>query len=138
MSVTTVPMTSSRPYLVRAIYQWIVDNGLTPHLLVDAAGEDVQVPRDYVEGGRIVMNIAPMAVQGLTLGNEEITFSARFGGKPMSVQIPVYRVLAIYTRENGQGMMFPEEGDGGPSTPGPGGEGGGTEGDKGSHLRVVK
>lgn len=130
----TEPMTSSRPYLVRAIYQWIVDNGLTPHLLVDASNDDVMVPTDYVEGGRIVMNIAPMAVQGLTLGNEEVTFSARFGGKPMSVQIPVQRVLAIYTRENGQGMMFAEEGGGAPSPDG----GGSQDGGKGSHLRVVK
>jgi stringent starvation protein B len=131
----TEPMTSSRPYLVRAIYQWIVDNGLTPHLLVDASNDDVMVPSDYVEGGRIVMNIAPMAVQGLTLGNEEVTFSARFGGKPMSVQIPVQRVMAIYTRENGQGMMFAEEpGGGAPPEGGSPGEGG----PKGSHLRVVK
>ena len=134
----TEPMTSSRPYLVRAIYQWIVDNGLTPHLLVDAGNDDVMVPSDFVEGGRIVMNIAPMAVQGLTLGNEEVTFSARFSGKPMSVQIPVQRVLAIYTRENGQGMMFAEEPDGGPGEgPGSGGDGEGAAG-KGSHLRVVK
>jgi stringent starvation protein B len=131
----TEPMTSSRPYLVRAIYQWIVDNGLTPHLLVDASNDDVMVPPDYVEGGRIVMNIAPMAVQGLTLGNEEVTFSARFGGKPMSVQIPVQRVMAIYTRENGQGMMFAEEPGG--ATPPEGGSPG-EGGPKGSHLRVVK
>lgn len=131
----TEPMTSSRPYLVRAIYQWIVDNGLTPHLLVDASNDDVMVPADYVEGGRIVMNIAPMAVQGLTLGNEEVTFSARFGGKPMSVQIPVQRVMAIYTRENGQGMMFAEEPGG--ATPPEGGSPG-EGGPKGSHLRVVK
>jgi stringent starvation protein B len=131
----TEPMTSSRPYLVRAIYQWIVDNGLTPHLLVDASNDDVMVPADYVEGGRIVMNIAPMAVQGLTLGNEEVTFSARFGGKPMSVQIPVQRVMAIYTRENGQGMMFAEE-PGGATPPEGGGPGEGAS--KGSHLRVVK
>jgi stringent starvation protein B len=132
----TEPMTSSRPYLVRAIYQWIVDNGLTPHLLVDASNDDVMVPSDYVEGGRIVMNIAPMAVQGLTLGNDEVTFSARFGGRPMSVQIPVQRVMAIYTRENGQGMMFTDEGGDGPSGDGPD-SGGGSDG-KGSHLRVVK
>lgn len=136
----TEPMTSSRPYLVRAIYQWIVDNGLTPHLLVDAGNDDVMVPADYVEGGRIVMNIAPMAVQGLTLGNEEVTFSARFGGRPMNVQIPVQRVMAIYTRENGQGMMFAEEGDGGPSPEGPdsGGDDSGDGSGKGGHLRVVK
>ncbi|MBK1692702.1 ClpXP protease specificity-enhancing factor [Ectothiorhodospira mobilis] len=135
-------MTSSRPYLIRAIYEWIVDNGLTPHLLVDAA-QDVVVPREYVEAGRIVLNVAPMAVNGLHIGNEEVTFSARFGGRPMNVQVPVERVLAIYTRENGQGMMFaePEEGDGGDEPPPEGGDGpdgGDGGGRKGPSLRVVK
>jgi stringent starvation protein B len=106
-------MTSSRPYLIRALYQWIVDNGLTPYLMVDAAGNEVQVPRDYVEGGRIILNIAPMAVSGLTLGNDDITFSARFSGNSMTIVVPVNRVLAVYAKENGQGMMFGEEGDDG-------------------------
>ncbi|MFP4079257.1 MAG: ClpXP protease specificity-enhancing factor [Ectothiorhodospira sp.] len=136
-------MTSSRPYLLRAIYEWIVDNGLTPHLLVDAA-QDVVVPRDYVEAGRIVLNVAPMAVNGLNIDNDEVTFSARFGGRPMNVQVPVDRVLAIYTRENGQGMMFAEPEDGGDEPPPEGGEGpsgSGSEGGggkKGPSLRVVK
>lgn len=128
-------MTSSRPYLIRAIYEWIVDNQLTPHLLVDAA-EDVTVPRDYVENGRIVLNVAPMAVSALQMGNEEISFSARFGGRPMNICIPIPRVQAIYARENGQGMMFPaqEEGD-----PPPGEEEGDTPAPrKGPSLRVVK
>lgn len=118
-------MTSSRPYLIRALYQWIVDNGLTPYLMVDARDEAVQVPQQYVEGGRIILNIAPMAVNGLTLGNEEIRFSARFSGQAMSVTVPVKRVLAVYTKENGQGMMFGEEEDGDEPPSGPeGGEGG--------------
>lgn len=118
-------MTSSRPYLIRALYQWIVDNGLTPYLMVDARDEAVQVPRQYVEGGRIILNIAPMAVNGLTLGNEEIRFSARFSGQAMSVVVPVKRVLAVYTKENGQGMMFGEEDDGDEPPSGPqGGDGG--------------
>lgn len=106
------PMTSSRPYLVRALYQWIVDNGLTPYLMVDAVDDQVQVPQDYVEGGRIILNIAPMAVSGLTLGNDDITFSARFSGKSMTIIIPVRRVLAVYAKENGQGMMFGEDDSG--------------------------
>lgn len=102
-------MTSSRPYLIRAIYQWIVDNDMTPHVLVDASQQTVQVPREYVENGKIVLNVSPMAVQDLTLGNEEIAFNARFGGNPMTVLVPVAQVLAIYARENGQGMVFGEE-----------------------------
>ena len=104
-------MTSSRPYLVRAMYQWIVDNGMTPHLLVDAEDESCMVPVEHVQEGKIVLNIAPMAIQSLVLGDDEITFSARFGGKPQSIYVPLDAVLAIYTRENGQGMMFSEEGD---------------------------
>ncbi len=120
-------MTSSRPYLIRALYEWIVDNALTPHILVDASGEAVQVPRQHVEAGKIVLNIGPMAVQGLTLGNEQVSFRARFDGTPMEVIVPVSKVLAIYTRENGQGMMFgdeeaqppegPDEGGGPPDRP---------------------
>jgi stringent starvation protein B len=91
------------------MYQWIVDNGTTPHLLVDMGSEAVRVPRQYGENGKIVLNIGPTAVQGLTLGNAMITFSARFGGKPMSVVVPVDSIIAIYTRENGQGMMFGED-----------------------------
>lgn len=134
-------MTSSRPYLIRALYQWIVDNGLTPYLMVDAREDDVQVPRDFVEGGRIILNVAPMAVNGLTLGNEEVSFSARFSGQPMSVVIPVKRVLAIYTKENGQGMMFGEEEDGDeppPGADGDGGAGGKSERSGKPRLKVVK
>ena len=82
-------MTSSRPYLIRAMYQWIVDNGMTPHLLVDASSEDCLVPQSLINEGKIVLNIAPMAVNGLVLGDDEITFSARFDGKPDSLSFPV-------------------------------------------------
>jgi stringent starvation protein B len=102
-------MTSSRPYLIRAMYQWIVDNGATPHLLVDLSNDAVQVPRHYGENGKIVLNIGHTAVHKLTLGNTAVSFSARFGGQPMNVVVPVESILAIYTRENGQGMMFGEE-----------------------------
>ncbi len=102
-------MTSSRPYLIRAMYQWIVDNGMTPHLLVDASNEGCMVPVEHVQDGKIVLNIAPMAISGLTLGDEDITFSARFSGKSQSIQAPVQAVLAVYAKENGQGMMFSED-----------------------------
>jgi len=102
-------MTSSRPYLIRAIYQWIADNGLTPHLLVDASVEGVCVPNQHVQNGKIILNIAPMAVSALVLGDTEITFSARFSGQPMVLQIPIEAVLAVYAKENGQGMMFSED-----------------------------
>ncbi len=115
-------MTSNRPYLIRAIYEWLADNRLTPHLLVDAAADQVVVPGQYVEDGRIVLNIGSSAVQGLELGNEMIYFSARFGGQPMTVRIPPGAVLGIYARENGRGMLFAEdepEPEGGPPEPSP-------------------
>ncbi|RKZ86690.1 MAG: ClpXP protease specificity-enhancing factor [Candidatus Parabeggiatoa sp. nov. 3] len=103
-------MTSMRPYLLRALYEWIVDNGLTPYLLVNADHDQVEVPRQFVENGQIILNIAPMAVQGLTLDNEWVSFSARFSGRSFSVFVPVLAVLAIYAKENGKGMFFqPEE-----------------------------
>ncbi len=109
-------MTSSRPYLIRAMYQWIADNGLTPHLLVDVSVDGVQVPAQHIQNGKIILNIAPMAISGLVLGDAEITFSARFSGQPMGLHIPVEAVLAVYAKENGQGMMFSED-DGAISSP---------------------
>lgn len=114
-SSTSEQMSSSRPYLVRAIYQWVVDNNHTPHMLVDAGGGDVQVPEQFVQDGRIILNVAPQAVQGLDLGDEFISFSARFAGRPQQIFVPVQRVMAVYSRENGQGMMFGE--DDGPTPP---------------------
>lgn len=102
-------MTSSRPYLIRAIYQWIVDNGSTPHLLVDASMEGVIVPSEYVENNKIILNIGPMAAHGLVLGNSEIVFKARFDGKSRQVNVPSGAILAIYARENGQGMVFNDD-----------------------------
>lgn len=101
-------MTSNRPYLVRALWQWISDNGMTPHLLVDASQESVEVPREFVEEGRIVLNMSATAVRDLDMGNDYISFNARFSGRPMNVLIPVPAVLGIYAQENGQGMLFPE------------------------------
>ena len=101
-------MTSSRPYLIRAIYDWIVDNSFTPYLLVNAENDNAIIPREYVEDGKIVLNINPTAITNLQLGNDYIMFNARFSGKAMEVSIPVIAVLAIYAQENGQGMMFDE------------------------------
>ena len=101
-------MTSSQPYLIRAIYDWIIDNGFTPYLLVNAENDYAMIPRDYVEDGKIVLNINPSAISDLQLGNDYIMFNARFSGKAMEVSVPIVAVLAIYARENGQGMMFDE------------------------------
>ncbi len=102
-------MTSTRPYLIRAIYEWIEDNNLTPHILVNTEAPGVEVPKQHVHEGRIVLNINATAVRDLRLGNEWIEFNARFGGVARTLQIPVSAVLAIYARENGQGMAFGEE-----------------------------
>lgn len=99
-------MTPLKPYLIRAVYDWIVDNNLTPYLLVNAEARNVVAPMHYVEDGRLVLNLRPQAVQGLALGDRQIEFNARFGGSPMHVKIPMPAVLAIYARENGQGMVF--------------------------------
>jgi stringent starvation protein B len=101
-------MTSSKPYLVRAIYEWILDNRMTPHLVVDAGFPDTRVPMEFVADGRIVLNIAPGAVRGLVIGNDWIEFNARFGGVARDVLVPTEAVIGIFTRENGQGMVFPE------------------------------
>jgi stringent starvation protein B len=102
-------MSPLKPYLIRAIYEWIVDNDLTPHLLVDAEHPGATLPLDYADNGRIVLNIRPQAVQSLNLGNSAIEFSAKFGGKPMHLYAPTSAVLAIYAKENGRGMVFDPE-----------------------------
>lgn len=111
-------MTPLKPYLVRAVYDWIVENNCTPYLLVNAEAKDLVAPLQYVEDGRIVLNLRPQAVHGLALGDRQIEFSARFGGTPMQVRVPIAAVLAIYARENGRGMVFDEnEGDDTPPPP---------------------
>jgi stringent starvation protein B len=105
-------MTPLKPYLVRSIYEWINDNDLTPHLLVNAEYPGVVLPTDFVEDGRIVLNLRPAAIQGLMLGNDEIAFNARFAGKAMHISVPIKAILAIYAKENGRGMIFdPEDGE---------------------------
>ncbi len=127
-------MTSLKPYLIRSIYEWIIDNQLTPHLLVDAENSEAILPKDYIEDGKIVLNLRPEAIQGLVLGNDQIEFNARFSGTAMHIVTPTSAVLAIYARENGKGMMFdPEEYD--DDTPPPTSEK--KPGNK-PHLRVVK
>lgn len=106
-------MTSSKPYLIRAIYQWLSDNRLTPYLMVDAAFPDVLVPEHFIEDGRIVLNIAPQAIGNLQMGNEALEFDASFSGLISHLYIPVKAVMAIYAFENGKGMVFNEEEDGG-------------------------
>jgi len=112
-------MTSLKPYLIRSIYEWIVDNDLTPHLLVDAENSLAILPQQFIEDGKIVLNIKPQAVQGLSLGNEEIQFNARFSGKPMHIVTPIAAVMAIYAKENGKGMIFDQEDEGADKTPPP-------------------
>lgn len=102
-------MTPLKPYLIRSIYEWIIDNDLTPYLLVNAENSRAILPQQFVEDGKIVLNVRPEAIQGLSLGNEEIQFNARFSGKPMHIVTPVAAVMAIYAKENGKGMIFDQE-----------------------------
>ena len=110
-------MTTTRPYLIRAINEWACENDLTPHLLVNALAEGVIVPTQFIKDGQIVLNISPSAVQNIELGNDWVLFNARFSGQAMNIEVPVIAVLAIYARENGQGIFFPEE-DGSPEPEG--------------------
>lgn len=101
---------SNRPYLIRALYEWIVDNSWIPHILVDTSMKHVQVPEQYIgQDGNIVLNISPDATRGLLLGNDRIVFTTRFAGISYQVCVPPYAVRAIYAKENGEGMTFPEE-----------------------------
>lgn len=131
-------MNSLKPYLIRAIYEWIVDNRFTPYLLVNAEVGGAVVPSAFVQDGRIVLNLRPEAVQGLALGNDWITFNARFGGRPMQVDVPVAAVLALYARENGRGMVFEDEPETDVSTPPPEPESPAPKPGKRPVLRVVK
>ena len=99
-------MNSSRPYLVRALYEWIVDNDCTPHMLVNAEFPKVQVPDGFASDGQIVLNISPSAVRHLHMDNEAVSFEGRFGGVPHTLFVPIGAILGIYARENGQGMVF--------------------------------
>lgn len=132
-----VRMSSSRPYLVRALYEWILDNDSTPYVLVNADYPGTVVPEGFVEGGQIVLNLSPSAIRHLDMDNERICFDGRFGGVAQQVWIPIAAVMAIYARENGQGMVFeietetppPEDHEPAPEPPKPGGR---------PSLKVVK
>lgn len=131
-------MISRRPYLIRAIYDWVLDNRLTPHMLVAADAPGVRVPGQFVtEDGRITVNVSPSAVRDLTLDNDLIRFSARFSGQPFEVEIPPGAVLALYARENGQGMLFGEveEPEPPPDDPDDGPDSGNG---KSPHLKIVR
>ncbi|VEG91058.1 ClpXP protease specificity-enhancing factor [Legionella spiritensis] len=104
-------MSSNKPYLIRAIYDWIVDNNLTPYILVDAEYPGVQVPEAHVNGGKIILNISPQACRGLHLENDRIIFTARFSGQTVQIVVVPAAVIAIYARENGRGMEFGVEYD---------------------------
>ena len=137
---------STKPYLVRAIYDWALDEGLTPQIMVDVDVAGVIVPLNYVKDGKIVFNLHPNSVRDLELGNDYLLFSARFSGRAENITIPIEAVLAIYARENGQGIVFQPDGSGvTPPQPGRGRQ----DHDKelsdqdrrqrvGSHLKVVK
>lgn len=99
-------MNSSRPYLVRALYEWIVDNDCTPHMLVNSDYPKVQVPQGFASDGQIVLNVSPTAVRQLHMDNEAVSFEGRFGGVPHTLYVPMSAVLGVYARENGQGMVF--------------------------------
>lgn len=129
------PMTSARPYLLRAFQEWITDNGCTPYLLVNAEAEGIQVPTAHIRDGRIVLNIAPAAVRSLSIEAEGVSFNARFGGIAQQIYVPMQAVLAIYAQENGRGMVFPQDEEDAAPPP----EGGGDNGaPKRPSLRVVK
>jgi stringent starvation protein B len=105
----TEAVNSSRPYLLRALYEWILDNGMTPHIMVDVERSGFGFPPELVADGRIVLNVSPQAVRELLIGSNEVSFRTRFAGRSSEVRVPPGAVLAIYARENGKGMMFPEE-----------------------------
>lgn len=126
-------MTSNRPYLLRSLYQWIMDNGMTPHVLVDAEIDGVDVPDNTIQKGKVVLNIASGATEHMQMDNDAIQFKARFSGKPYPIYIPMDAVIAIYARENGQGMMFAQD-DREPPPP----VNGPDEPPSRSHLKVVK
>jgi stringent starvation protein B len=102
-------MTPSRPYLMRGLYEWILDNDSTPYVLVDANIMGVQVPMEFVNDGQIVLNVSPSAVRDLLINNDALSFNARFAGVPQNVYVPIVAVLAIYAKESGEGMVFGNE-----------------------------
>ncbi len=122
-------MSPNRPYLVRALFDWIIDNDCTPYVILGADLPGVDVPREYVEDDKIVLNVAPSAVRNLDIGNEILSFDGRFSGQPYRICSPIGAVLAIYAKETGQGMAFEADPDEQPTPP---------DENPGGHLKVVK
>lgn len=118
MSRGSAPMTSTKPYLLDAFYRWMNDNSLTPHLMIDAYFPGTEVPQEHVKDGQIVLNIAPSAVMHFSQDTAAISFSARFGGIPFQIYLPMGAIMGIFARENGRGMMFERETEPEPPTPG--------------------
>lgn len=130
-------MTPNRPYLLRALYDWITDNQLTPYVLINATLPGCDVPQEHVKEGQIVLNIAFDVVEDLLLGNEDVIFSARFSGVPRRIYVPIEAVVAIYAKENGEGMTFPDEPN--RTRQGDGDDGSTTSSPKGKpNLKIVK
>lgn len=102
-------MTPSKPYLIRGLYEWLLDNDVTPYVLVDTSSEAVEIPKGIASDGKVVLNLSPSAIQNLEMTNEYLSFSARFSGVGQNVYCPITSVLAIYAKENGEGMMFAED-----------------------------
>jgi stringent starvation protein B len=139
--MSDAPIRSRRPYLLRAMHEWITDNQQTPHLVVDASLPGVEVPRQYVQGGKIILNVSMNATSSLTLGNDFVRFRARFGAVTHDVNVPIAAVLGIYARETGQGMIFSEADAPPPQPPSPTGEApsaGAGEAKRKPTLKVVK
>ena len=128
-------MSSNRPYLLRALFEWISDNKMTPHILVDASAAGVVVPEQAVQKGKVILNIDHAAVRDLEMGNDWLSFSARFSGRRHGVKVPVEAVLAIYANENGQGMMFSQDENDSPPDNSPDTD---DNGPRRSHLKLVK
>ncbi|HJO10421.1 MAG: ClpXP protease specificity-enhancing factor [Gammaproteobacteria bacterium] len=136
-------MSSSRPFIIRALYEWILENDCTPYILVNAFADGVEVPQEHVKDGQIILNISPSAVQSLLVENQSLEFNGRFAGIPTRVYVPMQAVMGIYAKENGQGMVFDSE-SGNPEPP-PAPDSGGSDKPKPSSssknkpgLRVVK
>jgi stringent starvation protein B len=126
-----------RPYLLRAMHEWVSDSQHTPHIIVDAERPGVTVPRSYVKDGKIVLNLSLTATQNLSLGNEWIEFGARFAGVVQFIRVPIAAVLGIYARETGEGMVFSDQ-DLGPEPPPPPPPPSEEDGSRRSHLKIVK
>jgi stringent starvation protein B len=123
-------ISTQRPYLLRAMHEWMTDNALTPHIVVDASAGTLNVPAEHIRENKIVLNVSYAATRGLVIGNDAVAFEARFNGIPRALNVPLDAVLGIYAKENGQGMVFAEEAKPPPDDP--------TPDDKRPKLKVVK